>query len=408
MVTFGLLLGAVGFVLLIACANVANLLLARAADRTRDVTLRLALGASRWRIVRQLLVESLMLAAAGGLCGFVLGYVGVKLFFNLPPDMAPPYWVRFTMDRVVFGYVVLLSAGSAIVCGLVPAWHAARTNLTAALHDAGRTSAGSRSRRRWTGAFVVAQVTLALVLLAGAAIMIQGVMGMVRHDVGIDARGLMTARIDLQSAAGTADRRLLLLDQLDERLASMPQVAAALASHAPLEGAFVRRVHLDTHAGAPADTLPRVSLVYVGPRYFDVTGASTPPGLPPLADALLDSDAVVVSERFATIFFPGEPVIGRRFRVTPGERWLTIAGVVADIRQHHLRYLLEGARGWDPGAAIYRLYTALAENPSEMENRVDMGAFMAILARSTSGRTPPHRWSSIGCGRFTPMCPCSA
>jgi putative ABC transport system permease protein len=387
MVTLGLLLGAVGFVLLIACANVANLLLARAADRARDVTLRLALGAGRWRIVRQLLVESLMLAAAGGLCGLVLGYVGIQLFFDLPPDMAPPYWVQFTMDRVVFGYVALLAVGSAIVCGLVPAWHAARTDLTAALHDAGRTSAGSRTRRRWTGAFVVAQVTLALVLLTGAAIMIQSMMRLVRHDVGIDMRGLMTATIDLHPAAGTPDRRLLLLDQLDERLASMPQVAAALASHAPLEGALVRRVRLDTHpADAPADTLPRVSLVYVGPRYFDVTGASTRPGLPPLADAFLDGDAVVVNERFAATFFPHEPVIGRRFSVTPGERWLTIAGVVADIRQHHLSYLLQGPTpGWDRNAVIYRPYTALAENPSEMEHRWDMGAFMMILARSAAG-----------------------
>ncbi len=386
MITLGLLLGAVGFVLLIACANVANLLLAQAADRSRDVTLRLALGASRWRIVRQLLVESLMLAGAGGLCGLVLGYAGVKLFFNLPPDMAPPYWVQFTMDRVVFGYVALLSAGSAIGCGLVPAWHAARTDLTAALHDAGRTSAGSRTRHRWTGAFVVAQVTLALVLLTGTAILIQSMMRLVRHDVGIDTRGLIAATIDLHPAAGTPDRRLLLLDQLDQRLASMPQVAAALASHGPLEGALVRRVRLDTHpAGAPADTLPRVSLVYVGPRYFEVMGASAPPGLPPLADARLDGDAVVVNQRFAATFFPDEPIIGQRFQVTPGERWLTITGVVADIGQHHVRYLLEGARGWDPGAVIYRPHTALAENPSEIENRIDMGAFMTILARSASG-----------------------
>jgi putative ABC transport system permease protein len=386
LVTLGLLLGAVGFVLLIACANVANLLLARAADRARDVTLRLALGASRWRIVRQLLVESLLLAAAGGLCGLVLGYVGVRLFFTLPPDLAPPYWVQFTMDRVVFAYVALLSTGSAIVCGLVPAWHAARTDLTAALHDAGRTSAGGRTRRRWTGAFVVAQVTLALVLLTGAAIMIQSVMRLVRHDVGIDTRGLMTATIDLQPAAETPDRRLLLLDQLDERLASMPQVAAALASHAPLERALVRRVRLDTHpADAPADTLPRVSLVYVGPRYFDVTGASIPPGLPPLAGAFLHDDGVVVNERFARTFFPDEPVIGQRFQVTPGERWLTITGVVADIRQHHIRYILEGLPGWDPGVVIYRPYTALAEHPSDIDSPLDMGAFMTILTRSVSG-----------------------
>ena len=387
MAIFGLLLGAVGFVLLIACANVANLLLARAAERTRDVTLRLALGASRWRIVRQLLVESLTLAAAGGLCGLALGYAGVKLFFNLPPDIAPPYWVQFTMDRAVFGYVALLSAGSAIVCGLVPAWHASRTRLTATLHDAGRTSAGSRMRRRWTGAFVMAQVTLALVLLTGAAILIQSVMRLVRHDVGIETHTLMTATVDLYPAAGTPDGRRLLLEQLDERLASMPQIDAALASHAPLEGAFVRRIRLDTHpAGTPADTLPRVSLVYVGPRYFDVTGASVPPGLPPVTDALLEGDGVIVNERFARTFFPDGPVIGQRFQVTPGERSLTIAGVVADIRQHHMRYVLDGPPPeWDPGAVIYRPYTALAEDPSEMENRFDISAFMTILARSASG-----------------------
>jgi hypothetical protein len=119
---------------------------------------------------------------------------------------------------------------------------------------------------------------------------------------------------------------------------------------------------------------------------FDGTGASTPPGLLPLADARLGTDAVVVNECFAATFFPDEPVIGRRFWVTPGERSLTIAGVVADIRQHHLSYLLQGPTlGWDRGAVIYRPYTALAENPSEMENRFDMGAFMTILARSASG-----------------------
>src|SRR4029453_4229659 len=174
------LLGAVGFVLLIARANVANRRRARAADRSRDVTLRLALGASRWRIVRQLLVESLLLATAGGVCGLGFAYAGIQVFRNLPAESAPPYWVQFTMDGVVIAYLVTLCVGSAIVCGLVPAWHASRTSLAATLTDAGRGSSGSRTRRRWTSAFVVAQVAAALVLLPGAALMMKNLVSLVR------------------------------------------------------------------------------------------------------------------------------------------------------------------------------------------------------------------------------------
>ena len=201
------LLGAVGFVLLIACANVANLLLARAADRSRDVTLRLALGASRWRIVRQLLVESLLLAAVGGVCGLALCYPGIQVIRNLPAESAPPYWVQFTMDRAVFAYLVALSVGSAVVCGLVPAWHASRTSLAAILNDAGRASAGSRWRRRWTGAFVVAQVAASLVLLTGAALMMQNLISLVRIEAGVETSGLMQMVFDLRSD-DTPERRV--------------------------------------------------------------------------------------------------------------------------------------------------------------------------------------------------------
>ena len=145
------LLGAVGFVLLIACANVANLLLARSADRARDVTLRLALGASRWRIVRQLLVEGLLLATAGGICGFALALPGLQMLRNLPAESAPPSWVQFTMDTRVAVYVVALCLGSALVCSLLPAWQASRPGLVATLNDAARSGTGGRSRRRWMG-----------------------------------------------------------------------------------------------------------------------------------------------------------------------------------------------------------------------------------------------------------------
>ena len=243
------LLGAVGFVQLIACANVANLMLARAADRSRDITLRMALGASRWRIRRQLLVESLVLASAGGVCGLALSYPGIQVFRNLPANSAPPYWVQFTMDGMVFSYFAALCVGSALVCGLVPAWHASRTSLAATLNDAGRGSAGSRSRRRWTGAFVVAQVAAALVLLTGAAMMMQNLISLVRTDVGVDSRSLMQMAFELRRSDDTPERRLLFLGQLEDVLPRTRVSVRLWRAMRPVVGARVRRLRID---GRPA------------------------------------------------------------------------------------------------------------------------------------------------------------
>ena len=372
------LLGAVGFVLLIACANVANLLLARAADRSRDVTLRLALGASRWRIVRQLLVESLLLTSVGGLCGLALSYPGIQVFQNLPPESAPPYWVQFTIDRVVVVYLVALCAGSALVCGLVPAWQATRANLVATLNDAGRGSAGSRLRRRWTGAFVVAQVSLALVLLTGATLMMQNLMSLVRIDIGVETSGLMQTAFDLRRSGDTRERRLAFLGQLEERLASSADVNTALASHAPMGGALGRRLRIDERPVSDPQTLAVVSLIRVGQRYFDVVGAAVIAGRAFAANDLREShDSAIVNERFAAMHFQDEPVIGKRILLTDPNsrtgsadetRWLTIVGIVGNVRQ---RWLPSGE--FDPV-----VYSSYASNPPQA---------MQVLARSASGPT---------------------
>jgi predicted permease len=371
------LLGAVGFVLLIACANVANLLLARTADRSRDVTLRLALGASRWRIVRQLLVESLLLASLGGLVGLALAYPGIQFFQNLPPESAPPYWIRFTLDRTVFAYLLMLCVGSAIVCGLVPAWHASRTDLVAALNDAGRGSAGSRHRRRWTSAFVVAQVALAVVLLTGASLMMQNLIAVLRVDAGVETDGLLRTGFDLRRSDYHTERRLQFFSQLEERLASSPDVRAALATHAPLDGAFTRRLRIEGTPASDANTLPIVSLVRVGRRYFDVVGARAIAGRS-FADSegRLPDDGVVVNERFARMQFQDEPAIGKRIllmelnQAAPAAgdpRWLTIVGVVGNVRQSMLP-----SREFDP--VVYAAYTS------------DPPQGMQVLLRSASGR----------------------
>ncbi len=368
------LLVAVGFVLLIACANVANLLLARAADRARDVTLRLALGASRWRIVRQLLVESLLLAVIGGACGLALSYPGIQVFTNAAIEETPST-MQFPMDGAVFGYLVALCMGSAVVCSLVPSWHASRTSLTTTLNDAGRGSAGSRHRRRWTGAFVVAQVTLALVLLSGAMLMINNLVGLMQTDVGIETNGLSQMAINLGQRHDTPERRLLFLNQLEERLVQSQGVQATLASQAPLGGALVRRLRIDGRAAADLEALPQVSVVAIGTRYFDVIGAPVTAGRSLTANEVRQaSDSVVVNERFARMNFPDGMALGQRILLAepnaPADgadpRWMTIVGVVGNVRQ---RWLPSGE--FDP--VVYRPYAA---DPPQM---------FEVLARSALG-----------------------
>jgi predicted permease len=367
------LLGAVGFVLLIACANVANLLLARSADRSRDVTLRLALGASRWHIVRQLLVESVLLSGTGGLLGLALSYPAIKTFQNLPEESAPPAWVQFTMDGNVFAYLLLLCVGSALVCSLIPAWQASRPNLVTTLNDAARGSAGSPNRRRWIGTFVVAQVALALVLLTGAALMMQNLIGQLRTDVGVDSASLTQAAFDLRRRDYDAERRRLLLGQLEERLATSPVVNATLASNAPLGGATSVRLRLDGQAASP-DALPLVSMIRVGQRYFDVVGAPVIAGHALSPDEVRQaSDSVVVNDRFARMHFHDGQAVGNRVLLIAPDagaatdaRWKTIVGVVGNVRQRMLP-----SDEFDP--VVYASYAG--ESPETM----------IVLARSAAG-----------------------
>jgi putative ABC transport system permease protein len=389
------LLGAVGFVLLIACANVANLLLARAGERSRDVTLRVALGASRWRIVRQLLAESLLLASAGGLAGLALSHAGLQLFIaNVGAEAAPPSWVEFTLDRTVFAYLAALCVGSALVCGLVPAWHASRPDLAAAISDATRSDTGSRFRHRWTGAFVVAQVTLALVLLTGAALTARSVVDVMRTDVGVETDTLFQTAFNLRRADYTPERRLLFVQELDQRFASRRGIQAALTSNPPMEGALIRRVQIDGQPESDVNALPPVSLVVIGSTYFDVLGA------PIISGRVLDAGdlrqpgkRVVVNERFARIYLGEGPAVGRRIRLlppnqTPGNgetttQWATVIGVVANVRQ---RMLPSG--DFDP--VVYRAYGE--DPPSVVEILVrsasEPGAVLTFLGEQVQALDP--------------------
>ena len=170
------LLGAVGFVLLIACANVANLLLARSAQRTREIAVRVSLGATRWRIIRQLLIESVVLSIGSGLVGFVLGIAGIRAIDAIlsDPTLGKPYWMKFTIDPIVIAFFAGVCVATGVLFGLAPALHVSSTDVNEVMKESGgRSGTGGRRTQRWTGALIVAEVMLTLVLLAGAAVMMR-------------------------------------------------------------------------------------------------------------------------------------------------------------------------------------------------------------------------------------------
>jgi putative ABC transport system permease protein len=355
------LLGAVAFVLLIACANVANLLLARAADRIREMSVRLAIGASRWHIVRQLLIESLLLASAAGVIGFALSLVGIRLFTNAATGTGEPYWLHFTIDLRVFGFFAVVLLGTAVVFGLAPALHASRLSIRDTLNESGRAAAGALRARRWAGALVILQLTLAPVLLTGAGLMVRTFLAEYNADPGITTAGLLRMRLNLTSQAyPTPERRAQFYRQLEERLASSSNLRAALAHAAPLEGATPREVSFDGRPDVDSSTR-RVSTITIGLRYFETLDVPILRGRDFLASDVGTGNApAIVNERLAALHFPDGDAIGRRiwFKANP-ERdatepdSVTIVGIVPNVRQ----------RGTEPFDFDPIVYLPYAFNP---------------------------------------------
>jgi putative ABC transport system permease protein len=339
---FATLLVAVAFVLLIACANVANLLLARVAGRVREVSLRLSMGASRWRIVRQLLVENLLLAALAGACGLALSIGGIRLFWSVAQDTHPPYWLRFPFDLRVFGYLTAICLGTTLLFGLLPALQTARTNLVEVLNDGNRGATGGRRTRRWSGALIVGQIALTLVLLSGALAVVQNAVALISQEAGVDTTQLLRLRIDLPATTYTTpEQRLSFYQRLEERVAG-GTTPVALASVPPLAGGRRRTVELiDQRPGAEPQAATQVT---IGTRYFETIAARPVRGRQFVrGDGEPGRGTAIVNERFAARFFPGQNAIGQRIRLAelarpgqapanPGE-WLTIVGVSQNVRQ---------------------------------------------------------------------------
>lgn len=243
------LLGAVVLVLLIACANVANLLLSRSARRAREMTLRLSLGATRWRLVRQLLVETLLLAGLAGLAGVALSGLAVRLV-TMHLGTAP-YWIDYTMDGRVLGLVVATGLATGLACGLVPALQVSKTNVNDRLKVGGRAAGGAGGSHRWATGLLTAEVALTLILLTGAGLMGRSFLALHAETNVIDAAGLTTMGIRLSSARyPTTEERRLFYGEVEDRLAAMREVEAfTLASVDPFGYGYPRSLAIDRSRG---------------------------------------------------------------------------------------------------------------------------------------------------------------
>jgi putative ABC transport system permease protein len=336
-----ILLGAVAFVLLIACANIANLLLARATGRARETAIRAAIGAGRGHILRHALAESLLLAAAGGLLGVLAAYWGVAGLVAVGPADIP----RLALARVdapVLGFVLLLTLLCGFVFGLAPAARMAAQLPQDALKEGGRTgSAGRRDRLR--AVLVVGEIALALVLLTGAGLLIRSSVALNGVDPGFDPAGVLVGRVSLPASGyAGAEQSVQAFERIAERLAQAPGVTAAgLVSSAPFEGASDNGLIPE---GRPLDIRSAISadmrLVTAG--YFGAMGLRLRAGRTFTAEDRAGAPLVmVVNQTFARLAWPGQDPLGKRVACCEagpdgGPNWKTVVGVVADVRAEGL------------------------------------------------------------------------
>ena len=332
---FLLMMGAVTFVLLIACANVANLLLARAAARSRDVSLRMSLGATRWRIVRQLLAESFVLAIVSGAAALALSSIAVRMFAvalsRAGEDV--PYWLQFPLDLRVFAFLAAVCLDTTILVGLIPALQTARTNLIELVGDASRGTIGHRLSQRWSGVLVVGQLALALVLLTGAGAITRNLLALVYVDVGVPTSDLVRMSIDLPAARyASSEQRFLFYRQLDERLATSPGVHATLATAIPNGDAGEVAIVTGDQPLVDQSSRRGTARVTVGPRYFEALGVGLVRGR--LFNDGESSGAAIVNRRFVDVHLGGGAALGSQFRIAPEPEWLTVIGVAENVRQN--------------------------------------------------------------------------
>jgi putative ABC transport system permease protein len=340
--TLWVLLGAVGFVLLIACANVANLLLARAAARQREVAVRAALGAGRWRIIRQLLTESVLLAVVGGALGVLLAWWGLESLLKLSPANLPRL-DNIHLDTRVLGFTLGLSLLTGLLFGLAPALHTSQLELSETLKEGGRSGSGGRRAQRVRSVFIVAEIALTLALLVGAGLLMRSFWQLQQVSPGFRTDHLLTLQLSLpRTKYPEGAQAVAFYQQLQERLAALPGVESASAVSQILMPRVTSSSNF-TIENRPQD--PRAQQLELPvdiaqPNFFQTMGIQLLRGraFAP-QDARGQPAVALVNETFVKRYFPNEDPLGKRFTFGDGNnnpQWITIVGVVHDTKRQGL------------------------------------------------------------------------
>ena len=377
---------AVAFVLVLACANVANLLLSRAVTRQREMAIRSALGASRWRLATQLLVESLMLAALGCLGGLTLALWTRSVFVSLLPKSIPGL-ETLPLDLRVFAFAVVVAFVSAVVFGLGPALSTARSPVVESLISGGRSATGGVQRQRWLNLLASAQIAIAIVLLTGGGLVLESFWKLRYRDLGFQPNHLLTAHMQLSRARyPDSAKQIAFLDTMMDSVANLPGVeGVGVGNLPPGEGHATNGFGIEGRQQLPRGRRPVAQRYAVSVEYFRLLGIPLIEGRGFLeSDNAAAAPVALISETFARRNFAGESSIGRRVRLESADAWRTIVGVVGDVKTAGLAAA--------PEAVIYFPYRQTGANGVDVILRSgrDPGAIAPGL-RKTLARLDPQQ-----------------
>ena len=331
------MMGAVALVLLIACANVANLLLARSAARQKEIAIRTALGASRSRVLRQLLTEATLLAMAGAVGGILLSVWGIKAMLSLSRDTLPRAH-EIGVDASVLGFTVAIAMLTTVFFGLTPGLQSSKVNLSESLKEGSRALAGGRRSNRLRRSMVIVEIALSLVLLIGAGLMIKSLAGLLNINPGFNPANTLTMNIALPgSRYPNANRQIAFFQDVTQRVSSLPGAqSVGLISSAPLSGGvYAGGFSIESRADADGENLVADRRM-ISPQYFNALGIPLLRGR-----SFADRDdqnstgVVIVSESWARRFLPNEDPIDKRIKLggrDSSRPWLTVVGVAGDVR----------------------------------------------------------------------------
>jgi predicted permease len=363
-----ILLGAVGFVLLIACANVAALLLARAAGRAREFAVRAALGAPPWRLARQVLTESAALAIVGMGLGLILGAEGIKALLLLAPGTLS-MGLRVPMDAQVLLFTLAVAGGSAMIFGAGPAWQISRTDPQRNLTQSRGAAAGGRMHHRFRDALVVGQLALALVLLAGAGIFLRSLSRLEDVNVGFRPHGLTTASLSLpEHQYDTPAKQIAFVSDAVERLRNSPGVlSAAAGTPIPFSGiGGSASFEIEGRPRPPGDPGPHGDVREASAGYFETLGIPLLRGRTFTDEDRMGSQPVVmIDENLARQYWPNDDPLGKHMKINDNDPWSTIVGVVGPVRHSQVvgeEASTEGTEGSGKGVYYFPLYQTEASS----------------------------------------------